>query len=667
MAKHIINHPYWYDSSVTPFTPMWEDGDLEPLHGMDQLKGLFTAPNSEYYYPALDRITDLTNSTYKPNNPYAYGYCYLTHEFEENLPPTANLNSHYNYIDLDTATTILNLRHGTSRSNVVFVPVSVKLGSSPALHRDYYMELHVATETWTAPADIGRQVALGVKLCLRAHDTEVGTDNLITDNNFAGSGYVVYENYTYNYAFNPYFVYWSNDDAEEPKIIYWMGMTHLYYNTPLNPNNLRVATGSNITDNGHTFTELWPRPGNSGFDTKLFMCWESDAYHYYNPNNDIAFDQLEEDMGPFGPESERDGYPEQPGDGHGDDTSDSIAIPEDPLIGVTNVGFVNVYRTGLSSLQDIGVELFPDLQYTNPQPISGSSDVVDSIQNGFNAIITALANIPSIVSQQVAATLINYIIDCHVLPVTPTGGTPENIKVGYKTLSATGDRLSTDYVPFDCGTIKLGEYYSSFADFMTSAKLFLPFVGFVPARPEWFYADTLGVKYKFNVIDGSFVAYVTSTGKYVNNNNSGGTVVAQYSGNACVHLPITGVTYASMVSGLVGAGAGAVASAGSGNIAGVASSVVNAAGASGDIPQSNSYASSGAFLSVRRPYLLIERPVTNYSPTFRKERGLPSNISKKLSTMSGFTILQDVHLDGITATDAEKKELEDLLSKGVIF
>ena len=539
--------------------------------------------------------------------------------------------------------------------------MSLWIGRNETLKRNYFLELHINPNTWSSSGGTGSYVQMEIKLRIRIFDYETGVTTFSDIQ--TSSGWTVYDTYQYNAQIFPYFGAWYNENTEAPSLVYKLGCVSKYWSSQWT--SLVFETGNDITNNGHTFKEL--QPTIAVMDKSIFTSWESDAYLTLNPNNIVPFSEIEEEMGPFGPESKMEGYPEEPGDGHGDDTSDTIDIPDDPLIGVTNVGFVNVYKTGVSSLQDIGVELFPDLQYTNPTPISGSAGVVESIEAGFNSIITALANIPSIVAQQVAATLINYIIDCHVLPVTPTGGTPENIKVGYKTLSATGDRLSTDYVPFDCGTIKLGEYYSSFADFMTGAKLFLPFVGFVPARPEWFYADTLGVKYKFNVIDGSFVAYVTSTGKYVNNNGDNGTVIAQYSGNACVHLPITGVTYASMVSGLVGSSAGAVAAAGSGNIAGVASSVSAAAGAHGDIPQSNSYASSGAFLSVRRPYLMIERPVTNYSPTFRKERGLPSNISKKLQNMSGFTILQDVHLDGITATDAEKKELESLLSKGVIF
>lgn len=658
---HVNNKPYWYDDRQTSITPLYTHLDETIFEGLGTLPGVYSVPNSDNYYWGVDRIDDLNNANYKPNSTYAYSSIFTTGAYEGAIAGNALLeNIDYNKIYYSTYN-IWQAEPTIPRHNIHFCLMSVKLATNPTAKRNYYLELHMC-ENSVGSVDGHAYSDCSININIRVEDYEVNTNSLVYV--WGGSGFRLYDD-TYAYKWNiiPTFGTWYNGDTENPSVVYYLGFWKKFYSTTLE--NLPLQSGADITNNGHTFKEVTPTVPN--IDQALYTTWESTAYAKLNPNNVINYEDIIEEMGPYGPESDPEGYPEDQPSGHGDDSSDTIDIPDDPLIGITNVGFVNVYKTGVNSLQNMGVELFPDLQYTNPTPISGSADVISSIENGFNAMITALANVPSIISQQVAATLINYIIDCHVIPVTPSGGTSENIKVGYKTLTATGDRLNKDYETFDCGTIKLGEYYGSFADFMTSAKLFLPFVGFVPARPEWFYADTLGVKYKFNVIDGSFQAYVTSTGKYVNNKGADGTVIAQYSGNACVHLPITGVTYASMVSGLVGAGAGAITAAGSGNIAGVASSVVNAAGATGDIPQSNAYSSSAAFLSIRRPFLLIERPVTNYSPSFRKERGLPSNITRKLSTLSGFAQLNNIHLDSVNATDAEKKELETLFNSGVIF
>lgn len=350
-----------------------------------------------------------------------------------------------------------------------------------------------------------------------------------------------------------------------------------------------------------------------------------------------------------------------------DDSSDTIDEALPPTLGITNVGFVRVYNTGVQSLQDLGVELFPPLQYTNPTPLSGDPSVAEAIIGGFNALITFMANIPSFFDQIMANTLISYVIDCHVIPVTPhTAASSENIQVGYKTLQVSAPRVTSDYVDFDCGSINIAEYYANFADYLTTAKLYLPFIGFVPVRAEWFQAATLSVHYRFNVIDGSFVVWVKSTGRHTNNSNASGTILGQYAGNACVHLPITGPTYASMVSGLVGAGAGMAAGAATGNPAAIATSAIAAASQHGDIAQSNAYNGSAAFLSCRTPFLMIERPVSSYAMNYQHEIGIPANIYSTVGSVSGFVKADNVHLDAIPCTDAERQMIQTALREGVI-
>ena len=369
------------------------------------------------------------------------------------------------------------------------------------------------------------------------------------------------------------------------------------------------------------------------------------------------------DPGPeTGPTSGGGGY----GNGSFSGASDTIALPGHPGMGVTSAGFIRVYNIGVGGLASLGFELFPPLAYTPPTPLPATTDSAEAIVNGFNSLVTFLANIPSFFDQIMANTLINYVIDCHVIPVNPGAGSSEAIHVGPKTLGTTADRIYTDYVDVTCGSINVAEFYDNFADMLSTAKLYLPFVGFVPVRPEWFQGNTLAVDYKFNVIDGSFSCFVRSGGKYVNN-SSGLTIVGQYAGTACMHIPITGVSYASMVSGLVGAGSGMIAGAGSGNIAAAATSAIEAATARGDMASSNAYSSSAAFLGCRVPFLMIERPVSSYSANYAHEYGFPANIYAKLGDVPGFVRMEAVHVDGISgATEAEKAEIKRLLAQGVI-
>ena len=334
-----------------------------------------------------------------------------------------------------------------------------------------------------------------------------------------------------------------------------------------------------------------------------------------------------------------------------DDTSDTIGLPTDPAFTSQSIGFYNVYRCALDELVNLGDYIFGE-------PITDEDDIVDVMSK--------------FVTNTFRSKLVDYIVSCHMIPVDPTydtGPTVVSVHLGGTVCDTVHvKKVTTDYVTFDCGTISLAEYYANFADFLENCKLYLPFIGFVPARPEWFKRGSLTVKYKFNVIDGSCIAYVLSTGKYVNNGGSNGTVVGQYSGNAIVRFPITGLNYASAASGLIGSAAGMASGFASGNLLGVAGSAVNAMTAKPDIAQSNSYSATASMLGVRRPFLVIERPVSSYAENYQHELGIPANVYETLGHLSGFVKMENVHVDGISgATDQEKAEIKSLLASGVII
>ena len=332
-----------------------------------------------------------------------------------------------------------------------------------------------------------------------------------------------------------------------------------------------------------------------------------------------------------------------------DDRSDSVGIPTDPTINVSQLGFFNVYSTSsLSSLNDLSNYVFGSEITTQ----STTEDILKAIGNNL-----------------FHSKLVDYIVSCHVIPVEPVVGEGlVTIELGNQTVSGVSmPKVTTDYVTFDCGSINLSEYYENFADFLEDAKLFLPFIGFVPARPEWFKYTTLGVQYKFNVVDGSCMAYVTSTGRYTNNGNSGSTVVAQYSGTASIRFPITGVSYSNMATGVIGSIASMATATAAGSVLGVAGSAINMAQMKPGIAQSNGYNACASMMGVRRPYLYIERPVSSYARNYQHELGIPANIWGTLGDVSGFVKMENVHVDGIPgATDYEKSEIKRLLAQGVI-
>ena len=340
---------------------------------------------------------------------------------------------------------------------------------------------------------------------------------------------------------------------------------------------------------------------------------------------------------PYDP-SDPDPYPPKP---IPDSSSDQIPIPPNPPIGVTNIGFINVYKPSANDLVGLGEILFPD--------ITAATDIVEAV--------TILAE--TIANQN----LVNFIIDCHIIPVSPQVGANSNIKVSYRDTGISVPKVTSDYIDATCGSLNIPEYFNGWQDYaLTKSRLYLPFVGFVDTKPEFWQAGTISVDYKFNIIDGSFMCYVRSVSSKSNLN---GSVIAQYSGNACMHIPITGINYATMVSGLVGSVMGAATSGDAAAVMGGAWSAINTIARGGNIEQSNGYTSSAVMLGVREAFLLIERPVQSFPSNYGHDKGYPSNITVSLASVTGYTEISDIDLSGIPLTDTELSELRDLLKTGV--
>lgn len=360
----------------------------------------------------------------------------------------------------------------------------------------------------------------------------------------------------------------------------------------------------------------------------------------------------------YGPESEPGGYGPSSGDGGGtggpsptfNDDSDPW-VPAGMPPSISALGFLNLYKCSANSLVNLGAEMYPEIQFpaslTDVGPVIAA--ISDSIWN---------------------SRLIDFIVSIHMVPCdVPASQTSEDIKIGVRTmLGIQGNRVSSDYVDVDLGSIKIDEYYTSFADYMTKCRLFLPFYGFVNIKPEYWQSATLHVKYRFNVVDGSFIASVTST---VNRHQVAFTSqIGQYAGSACIHLPVTGASYASIFSGLVSNAGGAAVGMATGNVAAAGTSIMNTAaaiGSGGEMQYSNPYNATASIMGHRTPYVIIERPVSQFSTLYAEEKGIPLLKAKTIGSCSGFTTAEDIQLNGISCTEAEKEKIRALFKSGVII
>lgn len=395
----------------------------------------------------------------------------------------------------------------------------------------------------------------------------------------------------------------------------------------------------------------------------------------------IAVDDIGDPI-PFSPEfgdgsAPDGGYNDVPDNPHGtfDFHSDTVPVPNLPSVGVTTAGFINVYKISQGALTDLGEKLFPHFLpaeiLADPSQLSIQQVLTWFVKMAYGTLIEPvgtsieMTDNLGIVDVLMNGKLIDYILDCHIIPVDITAGINEGLKVGYRQFNDIQlPRASSDYVEVNCGTLATGEAFRNFLDFSAcTMKLFLPFVGFVPIQPEYWNGGEIGVKYHFNIVDGSFQVYVTSTSGKSKLKN---TVIAQYGGVCCVHLPITGLQYSNVVAGLVNGTGGAVASVMGGNPAGAVTNAFNMSMLRPDAPSSNGYNASSSFLSERIPYLLIEYPSPQFSTQYNKELGLPLNVSRTLSSVHGFTVIDNPVLK-IACSDNEYNELVSLLKSGVIL
>lgn len=428
--------------------------------------------------------------------------------------------------------------------------------------------------------------------------------------------------------------YTDNEITVGDMNITWYGSGGNMHSTHLNP----VFKQTYYSGTNYILIGAYVRNMSAGGRSENFNGWAVSVADFKTL---IGGDIPEQEESPeFGPAAEPAGYT---GKATFDDHSDRVDFPTDPA-SVISLGFINVYKCDVNSLSQLGETIFPD--------IAAAVDVPDAISKLSDAIWNS--------------RLIDYVISVHVVPGNVSGGTLEAIKVGTRTLQGImGRPISSEYFEVDFQSIHTDDIFENYADLNCTCKLFLPFYGYISLPPEAWNGGDIHVKYKFNVIDGSFMAFVESTSGYSKLNS----VIGQYGGTACVHIPTTGANYASMFSTLIGAGTQVAASAAKGNAVGAASSLLNVAanmGAGGGIEGSGNYNASSSFMSMRKPFLLLELPVPQFSSKFEREHGLPSYVSMSLATLTGFVQCDKPEIT-FSCTDEEAEEIRKLLEEGVIL
>ena len=254
-------------------------------------------------------------------------------------------------------------------------------------------------------------------------------------------------------------------------------------------------------------------------------------------------------------------------------------------------------------------------------------------------------------------------ISLHSVPFQIVGGSNANIEVGNFDTEVSAKTVTTQYYTLNCGNISLPEHWASALDYSpyTTVDIFIPFVGVRPLQIDDVMGRVLNLKYNIDVLTGCAIAML----------KCGDSVLYTYNTQVHTEIPYTMSSYGRLVQSIIGVAGTAIGATAGGAGALIGASIGGALGTAmakhSDISRGGSLGGAVGVMGDFTPYLIIHRPIQSLASDFANKRGYPSNISATLSSVSGYTVVDKIHLTGIDCTDTERDEIHALLKEGVII
>ena len=260
--------------------------------------------------------------------------------------------------------------------------------------------------------------------------------------------------------------------------------------------------------------------------------------------------------------------------------------------------------------------------------------------------------------KKIFANPLDCILGLMVMPHLSASVDTKTMNVGNISTGVTMHYFTSQFYDFNCGTFDLLEYYASYLDYApyTKVNIFLPYIGDKQLSTDEVMNKTLGVKYRFDLATGDCVAFITVDGN----------VLYSFSGNCAARLPLAGNNW----NGIVPALTGVMMSAGSMAAGLPALGAASAAAVSTmkeNISHTGSISGSAGLMGIQTPYLIVTRPRLALPLNQNSFTGYPSFITESLGSLSGYTEVEQCHLEHIPCTAAELEEIESLLKGGVLF
>ena len=263
------------------------------------------------------------------------------------------------------------------------------------------------------------------------------------------------------------------------------------------------------------------------------------------------------------------------------------------------------------------------------------------------------------------------LISLALFPITPPTDGTHNISLGYVDSGVAARRVSDQFMTFQTTGLVVPHKYNSYLDYApyTKAEIFLPFIGFCPLNINDIMGKSVDITYNIDLLSGACTAIVHANAQSL----------YSYSGNMAMFLPLSAGNWARMLTPIFGMIGGVTSLAtGIGGVMGgaplLASTATAVRGAESignlegnSVSRSGSISGNAGIMGDYQPFIVVTRPINDKPTTYDSNIGQTYNKSAQLGTLSGFTIVDEAHVEGLSATETEKNEIESLLKEGVIL
>ena len=324
---------------------------------------------------------------------------------------------------------------------------------------------------------------------------------------------------------------------------------------------------------------------------------------------------------------------------------DTISDTPLPTISGLNMGIVTLYHPDDTEVAAISQFLWSD-------------NVLDNFKKYFN-------------------NFADNILSLYILPYTPASLPTKTFKVGNMTSEITGvEYVTARYYDIDMGSVEVLPRWGSYLDYApyTKIEIYLPYLGsqsldvdeiMSPTKQDGTLPTGQGSKlkltYRLDILTGVIVAKI-----FINNE-----LRYQFEGKCGASIPLTGQTFASMVQGIVQAGAGLATTIATGGLTAPLSAAAAVAGTVNatkpSIERVGNISGDASMMSSNIPYITISSPSKPLLDTQEKYTGFPSYKAATLGNFSGFTQVIEAHVEGISCTEEERTLILKWLKEGIII